>query len=608
MALLRIISGLPTGTEGDGTCLEADKLPLDVMWKLRSIKTREKMLRQKGLSDIVNKAPPPEVIMLYGKERTRIPTPFEEAAKLTKEICEWANVPGGIDHARAPRLFTPTIPPWTQFPTNITFNMHVSSGKKKSAYGKEQQLAIVNEAMDSIGAFDLLAATDGSVERVKRVSGTASLIFEWADMSTAPTLSSEIGWTRAEQKLSTGGPLAASKTAESIALRDALQLLLDITRQRVDQKQMRIVIVSDSSSCITALSSGPLSQCSSTDEQSWILLKELASLVSNITIQHVWSHCGFWPNEAADAEAADATEMVQDCPIELADFMSAAKEYLKGIWLQKVCDSNHSRVRTCGTLSFAKMEREAPLSRQQEITASRIRTDTLPLLAGYWRRLNPLVPRSCRFCCQQDHLTRPPPLVKARSKEEEMLLRHSEARAPCLCCDHIASCRGNLFSHMKRYHRKEYEAIKTRMKQRKTKLARKAGRPPTANVCDLCGRHYGSPTTLTKHKQKIHGVVPRQVIRPPSSGPDETIEHLMVRKARPIARLREKHLIDLFKTKKLPLLKKYDWSHLCSFVMDIQKLLKSNATEETDANDGGGNCCPPRGTQDPGREANAPDG
>ena len=80
--------------------------------------------------------------------------------------------------------------------------------------------------MKALGAFDIMAATDGSVERATSKSGTASLIYEWADKSTTPDTTQEYGWEFVAQTANTAGPLAASKTAESIALRDALLLLL----------------------------------------------------------------------------------------------------------------------------------------------------------------------------------------------------------------------------------------------------------------------------------------------------------------------------------------------------------------------------------------------
>ena len=106
----------------------------------------------------------------------------------------------------------------------------------------------------------------------------------------------------------TAGRICSCFRAEMIALRKALQFLLDNPAHTEDH----VVVCTDSQSALASLQGGPSVQTSQLGTDIWRALRELARDDRQIILQWVPSHCGLGGNERVDSIAKEASLLNQE--------------------------------------------------------------------------------------------------------------------------------------------------------------------------------------------------------------------------------------------------------------------------------------------------------
>jgi ribonuclease HI len=242
-----------------------------------------------------------------------------------------------------------------------------------------------DDTITALGKFDLEMWTDGSMDG--KMGAGAALIFDSkGKMKHKATAAS--------------GYLSSSFTAEVVAVRIGLRMLLDLVSLKLRGKS--ILIGSDSKSLITALQTGPLCQGDKLLSSIWWMLIQLIEEkgVCKIVFQFVYSHCGVLRNELADTEADTALKSIsvakqRGAEIPLRGVKAMVKLYGRDNWLLSLNPSRH-RWQVCGK-AFTDLKCSGALSRKEEVTAAQLRTGECMLMGRLRNRIGIGDPK-CRWC------------------------------------------------------------------------------------------------------------------------------------------------------------------------------------------------------------------
>ena len=194
------------------------------------------------------------------------------------------------------------------------------------------------------------------------------------------------------------GLLTASCPAELIGLRTSLTHIIN---NQATFRHKRILIATDSQSCLRALSAGPLQHHERIYIPVWEALAAAAKIAESIIFQFVCSHCGTARNEAADEAAKQAldtyTTVTQaTVPITVASIASDLRAQLHAKWMTTLRLDSH-RMRTVG-MKPSHLNDRSNLPRIVQTTYSQWRCGEILHIGPYPRRLGHVHQTECRWC------------------------------------------------------------------------------------------------------------------------------------------------------------------------------------------------------------------
>jgi hypothetical protein len=208
------------------------------------------------------------------------------------------------------------------------------------------------------------------------------------------------------------GNLSDSFRPEGIGIKALLSNLCSILISDspfCPRESHKILVVSDSLSILSNLSSGPLNQSSSFCKDIWSLLYTLISSgsCSSIHFQFVYSHCGIVRNEQVDSAASAALKSYSkkqqsNVPIPFNSIKAAIKLGLKKDWRdsEEVKFTSRKRLSLIGTTNFTDLNTTKSFSREDEVLFHQLCTGSCPLVGQYSRFLysqdEPIICRWCR--------------------------------------------------------------------------------------------------------------------------------------------------------------------------------------------------------------------
>jgi len=207
------------------------------------------------------------------------------------------------------------------------------------------------------------------------------------------------------------GNLSDSFRPEAMGIKALLKNLChllssDICSSHVEDK--KLLVVSDSLSVLTCLSSGPLSQTSSICLDIWTLLSTLilSGACSSIHFQFVYSHCGLEKNEQVDHVAGSAVQSYSKkqqskVPIPFNSIKAAIKRGLKRNWRDSdaVKFTSRKRLTLLGNTNFTDLNLTKSFTREDEVLYHQLCTGSCPLIGQYSRYIHGKdEPLNCRWC------------------------------------------------------------------------------------------------------------------------------------------------------------------------------------------------------------------
>ena len=282
----------------------------------------------------------------------------------------------------------------------------------KSKQSEQELLDLTERTMvvRGLNQFDFALYTDASIMMLEKffpVGAGSACLYKKGTVSAI------------EEVIFPTGFLSCSYTGEGESLLKGLNLLFN---EKYMKKDARICICTDSQSCLEALKMGPLCQRTQTMCIIWSLLIQLVAKlqVNTVVFQYVPSHCGVPRNEAADLLAAEAMVKFKEdkleqgrCPIPLINMnahisrMARTKMFLEGRIMGMLFDrDNHDRPhperfrdRRHGFKNTDLRQLAAlKLTRLQQSKYAQLRTGEFALIGKLRHRLNPQLPKVCRWC------------------------------------------------------------------------------------------------------------------------------------------------------------------------------------------------------------------
>jgi hypothetical protein len=306
---------------------------------------------------------------------------------------------------RDPLLSTYGLPPWkTDFTSKIFFHCSLNYPCSKSSTIVERKEACEKTILDlysSDGPFSYEGWTDGSCTDGR---GAGAFIVYNNYKSDSSDISNNWSFH------SPSGNLSDSFRPEGIGIRALLDnlriLLMNSTSSSIEGN--KLLVVSDSMSVLSSLSSGPLYQNSTICKDIWSILSTLilSNIFSCIHFQFVYSHCGIERNERADRAAAmalDSYSKIQQSkvPIPFNSIKAAIKLGLKRHWKESEAVKFNSRKRIIliGTTNFSNLTITKSFTREDEVLYHQLCTGSCPLIGQYRRYIcNKEEPLLCRWC------------------------------------------------------------------------------------------------------------------------------------------------------------------------------------------------------------------
>ena len=178
-------------------------------------------------------------------------------------------------------------------------------------------------------------------------------------------------------------------------------------------KGKHILICTDSQSTVSALCKGPIIQKHAFLANIWKTMQQLHNRFKiNFTIQFVYSHCGFRPNDDADylvnarmQYAIQHNKTDTSTPTWINDLISATKNKYKllnkypKVVLDKA-NTSFQEVYHLNQIRYNNRNRKLENSTQREFysTLSRIRAEECIKFGAFPRRLNMITDQDCRAC------------------------------------------------------------------------------------------------------------------------------------------------------------------------------------------------------------------
>jgi ribonuclease HI len=505
--IMRRRVGLLDRTESTGSSLEADEPDLESRIAIRTAAWYERLLA--GATDQAafgtTTQAPPSRLRSHGEDVAKhyMASVITHARELASAPLVWAGI---SPNQKRVKSYLPEcgLPPWWAVPQNILIRS--SLGKRKGDLSIQEQRTLSETAVSEHGEPDWQIWTDGSSYFSlihdgpgAAASGSAAIIVDPAELVTHVSAAAGLG--------------ASSKTAEERALLLGLRTI--VARGAGGSL---LLVATDSQSTLKDLERGPLRCSSEITLDVWQMLAQIASQFGRIVIQHVFGHCGLKYNDMADEVAERATHLDQtSAPLKMADARAIARAYYKARWRAKcAADENSHRVTVWG--AEKPPVEEASWPRKLQVAAAMIRTNASPTYGPLHRMLHPNDALSCRFCCPQDHSQE-----EKRDAASTAVATHSQARVECPLCGQSCVERAVLKKHMTRKHPGE-----------KLEWAKFA-----------CGHEGCQHKSMTQKERQAHwsaahgGARPKTTERRPSTGPPETLLHLL--RCTMLAAYREKY-------------------------------------------------------------------
>ncbi|MEI6082434.1 MAG: endonuclease/exonuclease/phosphatase family protein [Verrucomicrobiota bacterium] len=233
-----------------------------------------------------------------------------------------------------------------------------------------------------------LVLSDGSVEGAR--SGGGALIWQQGSMDC-----SEMART------CSAGTMAASYTAELLAIKLALESLQQLQARLPPQGRDDVLVGSDGLSALETLQLGPLCQKTTVGQEIWSLLLQLTARF-NIEICFMFAHCGWTPGDHVDRLAKSALDRPDHKQVPVL-----AQDEARHLWNPVRSKAESDMLKEMGfrsTLLKAVEEKDKPqslslpkltgVSRSAARTIAQLRTGCCGRLGG-WRHE---APDDCSAC------------------------------------------------------------------------------------------------------------------------------------------------------------------------------------------------------------------
>jgi ribonuclease HI len=291
---------------------------------------------------------------------------------------------------REPPFLGPACLPWKLAPSRC---VHIESFTG-APYSKEDDpatLRAVNAArITSVGAHDLLVATDGGVTNGRAYGGAILYTSAGVELS---------------RRAASAGPLACSYSAEIVGFRLGLALLEELCSDLPSASPRRIILLSDSQSLLSTLERGPLRQRSWATASLWEHMTRLTVTGCCLSLIFVFAHVGTPANEAVDAMITailDAPPPPNDPHAPLWHVDESRSRWTlfaaRSETSQRAAAPFRTSLLPADAPWFAPLARTASLTRADERLLSQLRTGVCPLLPG-WRHEAPM---ACLLCDEAD--------------------------------------------------------------------------------------------------------------------------------------------------------------------------------------------------------------
>jgi ribonuclease HI len=477
--LMRLVCGACNTAEQMGVYLESSTIPLYLQIRQTQLRTVESYLRSASGNTLT-----PPVKAKNQRGDVFFQTPFGAMLLETEKLEAWL---GTSIRNREELMHISPIAPWETEEARRIHIFPTVTDKKKENLTEHTRRVLSEVALRRHGSRDIEIWTDGSVKQDDGTSGSAYIIHSMTDGSTVTGMIPS-------------GAFACSFTAERNAIDRALIALVQDTPTKLDH----VVIATDSQSLLLNLQRGPISQNDKVIHRIWGNMLHLAKTrQTRFTLQHVFSHCGIEMNEQVDKLADQANTLPQDeAPIALRDIKAAIRRYTLASWKSHVANVDPQtsyRIRHYGSLPTKP---DTQLTRRREVLQTRIRTGFVPGLATYMRKLDPKMAESCRLCTPADHVP-----VGGGNLYQGMY-RDSQQ---CPHCTRTLHRRDRLLEHIRNFHPEHGIPMKYKCEE------------------PQCTFETGQLNLLKNHLETNHGKKWQrpEVTRNPSTGPEETLMHLI---------------------------------------------------------------------------------
>lgn len=331
-------------------------------------------------------------------------------------------------------------------------------------------------------------------ERVKTLEDAGTLEF-WTDGSAHPSeqrsgaggtiyVKKDGIWTFQKAIRQPAGTLACSFTAEALGLKGILEEIKDVVNHA-------IIGFIDCQSLLVALDANSLHQTDLILEDIWGLLLHISKR-NTIILQHVFSHCGVEKNDEVDRMAEEATLLQQQGkPVSFRDAKAVIKAWARA--------QTKDRARPA---EIVRHDIEDNWTRYQQVIASQIRAGAVSFIGHWPRRFNKKMAISCRFCAHQDHMVQ-------SALGSPQPIRNSKQSVTCTTCGHT-------YADLCKFNRHLDNKGSSKCKTEQRKLFVKAPTVPVAHID-----------------------------RNPSTGPEETIQHVLECPAARVAgKFKSNHTMD----------------------------------------------------------------
>ena len=290
-----------------------------------------------------------------------------------RSFCLGHSLSNALPASREPLVLCPPFPPWN--PPTLTVNTSIPHCSKATPQQERYDLAV--QHIQSLEHTGVTLWTDGSVPSLFGQGG-AGVFMQCSKCSTSHSISSP------------AGPISSSFTAEISALLIGLDWCVAHSSQCPFSS---LLVLSDSKSALTTLSSRPDFLMPKTLWCIWFLISTLAERVQ-LTLQWVPGHTNIPGNETADSLANQgALISSSSIPASLSPCTSFFKYSLYHSWRRSVS----SKLLSCQVPQVSP--EELALSRSTRCALSRLRCNGHSLLlSSYLVRIGRQEDPSCSAC------------------------------------------------------------------------------------------------------------------------------------------------------------------------------------------------------------------